>query len=369
MSNEQWYRLTEPGEVDSPALLVYRDRVIQNIETLLHMIDDISRLRPHVKTHKSADVAKLMMEAGIHKFKCATIAELDMLLESGATDVLLAYQPVGPKQNRLFNIRQKYPDAIITCLIDSIHVVHELSKKALLENTELGVYIDLNVGMNRTGVKPDGFVPLFEETNELEGIVIKGIHAYDGHLGFRDFAERKAKCDASFQIVEDLISGLGIAGESLSVVAGGSPTFPIHAKRKNIECSPGTFIYWDWGYSELCAEQNFVPAALVLSRVISLPDETKICLDLGHKSIASENALDQRVRFISAPDLTFIGQSEEHLIAEVGSGHSWKVGDILYGIPKHICPTVALYDQVQVVEEGAIATQWPVTARGRKMTV
>src|SRR6201992_2585989 len=130
-----------------------------------------------------------------------------------------------------------------------------------------------------------------------------------------------------------------------TIVAGGSPTFPIHAKRKHIECSPGTFIYWDEGYLGELSEQTCSTAALVVSRVISLPDETKICLDLGHKSIASEKELSKRVHFLNAPELVFVGHSEEHLVAEAGAGHDYKVGDVLYGVPYHICPTVALYER------------------------
>jgi D-serine deaminase-like pyridoxal phosphate-dependent protein len=152
------------------------------------------------------------------------------------------------------------------------------------------------------------------------------------------------------------------------VVAGGSPTFPVHAKRKDVECSPGTFIYWDGGYS-VYAEQHFVPAALVLCRVISLPGTNKLCIDLGHKSIASENALHNRVHFLNAPELKSIGHSEEHLVAEAIESHSYKVGDVLYGLPYHICPTVALYGTALAVENKEVTGEWKIVARERKITV
>jgi D-serine deaminase-like pyridoxal phosphate-dependent protein len=106
--DKEWYEVDNVAEVDSPALLIYLERVISNIETLKGSIDDVGRLRPHVKTHKSLEVSKLMLKAGIRKFKCATIAEAEMLAMAGAPDVLLAYQPVGPKASRLLTIIQQF---------------------------------------------------------------------------------------------------------------------------------------------------------------------------------------------------------------------------------------------------------------------
>src|SRR3954470_5215176 len=100
MTLHNWFHISSPNEIDSPALLVYPQRVKANIQTAIKMIGDVNRLRPHVKTHKCAEVAKLMMNAGINKFKCATIAEAEMLGMQQAADVLLAYQPVGPKLDR-----------------------------------------------------------------------------------------------------------------------------------------------------------------------------------------------------------------------------------------------------------------------------
>jgi D-serine deaminase-like pyridoxal phosphate-dependent protein len=153
------------------------------------------------------------------------------------------------------------------------------------------------------------------------------------------------------------------------IIAGGSPTFPIHAARKDIECSPGTFIFWDKGYQATCPEQPFVTAALVISRIISLPRKNTLCLDLGHKSIASENELGKRVYFLNAPELQFIGHSEEHLVAKAPEGHSYKPGDVLYGLPYHICPTCALYERAIVIENNEVEDEWKIIARDRKITI
>ena len=114
----EWYHISDVNKVDSPALVVYPDRVKKNIEILVSMIDDVRRLRPHVKTHKTKEAALLQMAAGIKKFKCATIAEAEMLGSIKAPDVLLAYQPIGPKADRLIALIKKYPETKYSCLID-----------------------------------------------------------------------------------------------------------------------------------------------------------------------------------------------------------------------------------------------------------
>jgi D-serine deaminase-like pyridoxal phosphate-dependent protein len=110
-------------------------------------------------------------------------------------------------------------------------------------------------------------------------------------------------------------------------------------------------------------------AALVLSRVISLPSDTKLCLDLGHKSVAAENEITKRVYFLNAPELKAVGQSEEHLVVEAGAGHHYRVGDLLYGLPIHICPTVALYERAITVNDHMANGEWKIIARDRKISI
>ncbi|WP_420149874.1 D-TA family PLP-dependent enzyme [Spirosoma sp.] len=370
MTEKSWYQLNDLSQLDTPALVIYTDRVRQNITSLVDAIDDVSRLRPHVKTHKTREATQLMLEVGIRKFKCATIAEADMLAQCGAPDVLLAYQPNGVKMHRLLALIKAYPDTQFSCLVDNIDTAHELSRQAVEAGVVVPVYIDLNVGMNRTGITPDeNVVTLYGELDKLEGLHVMGLHAYDGHMRHPDIAVRIQECDAAFQPVEQLRDRLVSLGfERPIIVAGGSPSFPIHARRADVECSPGTFVYWDRTYRDMLAEQPFQPAVLVVARVISLPGPTKICLDLGHKSVAAECPLEQRVTFLNAPELRAVGQSEEHLVVEAGEGHSYRVGDVLYGLPNHICPTCALYERGVTVENGNVTGEWRTVSRDRILT-
>lgn len=365
------YKIQNIDELDTPVLVVYPDRVQYNIEAAIKMVGDVRRLRPHIKTHKSAVVAKMMMDAGITQFKCATIAEAEMLGMAGAIDVLLAYQPVGPKLQRFINIIKKFPNTHYACLIDNIAAAQAQSDAFEAQNLNMPVFIDLNIGQNRTGIAPDETaVALYNTCENMKGIHIVGLHGYDGHLRSPDLAIRKAECDASFDKLKALEAEILRGGnvKELVIVSGGSPSFSIHANRKTVQCSPGTFIYWDKGYSDLCSEQPFKPAALLVTRVISLPDTTKLCLDLGHKSVAAENDISKRVYFLNASELIPLSQSEEHLVVEAGVGHTYKVGDVLYGLPFHICPTVALFERVVTIENVKTSGEWLTIARDRRIT-
>lgn len=364
-----WYTINDVENIDSPALVVYKDQVQHNIRKVLTMVKDPEQLRPHVKTNKMAEVCKMMRDSGIRKFKAASIAEAEMLGMAGAEDVLLAYQPVRPKFIRLLKLISAYPATKYSCLVDNIgsaRMFSELVSTRARIGSRLSVFIDLNVGMNRTGIKPALAFDLFKDIQNLPGIEFKGFHAYDGHIRDYDLFERTAHCDRDFKEAEELRTKMQETGYGLPLlVAGGTPTFAIHSAKQKTECCPGTFIFWDKGYHDALPEQDFQYAALVLTRVISLPDENKICIDLGHKSIASENDLQKRVYFPDHPDLKPFGQSEEHLVIEVEKGHSFKVGDVLYALPIHICPTVALYDRAVIVKDGEVIDTWKVIARDR----
>ena len=364
--SEAWYEIENIDSLDSPLLVVFPERVKHNIQLAIGMIGDVTRLRPHIKTNKSPDVTKLMLRAGITKFKCATIAEAEMLAQSNAPDVLLAYQPLGPKLQRFVALIKKYPATKFSCLTDNIAAAEEQSSVFQTNALNVPVFIDLNVGMNRTGISPDEkATALAAHIGNLHGLTLIGLHAYDGHIRDIDYETKKQKCDEAFVAVEKLNEQLKLP----VIIMGGSPAFSVHCKRKNIECSPGTFVYWDKGYSDLCPEQKFMTAAVLVTRVISLPAEHKVCTDLGHKSVAAENDIAKRVFFLNAEGLKPVGQSEEHLVLEANADQDFRVGDILYGLPYHVCPTVALYERVITIENGKATGEWRTISRDRKISI
>ncbi len=369
-TGENWYALKSTDEVISPSLLVYPARIEENIRLMIRMIGDPKRLRPHIKTHKTAEIIRMQMEHGIEKFKCATIAEAELLGECGAPDVLLAMQPVGANINRFCELIRNYPSTNYSALVDSSAIIEQLSEAAGKHDLKIALFLDLNTGMNRTGIIPG------EKALKLYSLIVKdpnlearGLHAYDGHIRNENIEVRKQICDEAFKKVTELKKGIESQQMKVpSIVAGGSPTFPIHATRKEVEASPGTTLLWDERYNSLFGDMEFMPAAVLFCRIVSKPKNDLICLDIGHKAIAPEMDFP-RVRIVGMEESRQIGQSEEHLVIRCPDTSAYEIGDVFYAIPVHVCPTVAKYPRLLTVESGEITGSWEVAARDHKLSI
>ena len=368
---ERWYAVTNIDKVPSPALLVYPIRIEENIRRMLSMAGETARLRPHVKTHKMAEVVRLQQAAGIEKFKWATIAEAEMLARCPVADVLLAYQMVGPNAHRFASLVAQYPDTRFSTIVDDARTVRQLDQ-ALAEGGQTAeVLLDVDVGMQRTGVAPGPHaVTLYLLIDSLPSLTAGGLHAYDGHLRDRDLPARIEKADAAFATIDELRNDLIEAGlEVPRVVVGGTPTFPTHARREGVECSPGTCLLWDAGYAAKLPDLDFLHAAVVATRVVSKTGDDRLCLDLGHKAIAADSP-NPRVILFDLPDARTIVHNEEHLTIETGRAAQYRVGDVLYGVPVHICPTCALHREAYVVNsDGRVDDRWPIAARDRILSI
>jgi D-serine deaminase-like pyridoxal phosphate-dependent protein len=364
-----WYELSNVADVPSPALLVYPDRAAENIRRMVALVGDVGRLRPHVKTHKLPQVVGLQLDAGIRAFKAATIAECEVVAAAGGPDVLLAYQPVGPNVERLLALVRKFGATRFSAVVDDASAAAAIARTFAGAGERIVLLVDLDCGMHRTGVPPGPDAEaLYGRLATLQGVEPGGLHAYDGHLRQGDLAERTIACDEAMAPVRDLRDRLVRSGLPVPrMVAGGTPTFPIHASRPDVECSPGTCVFWDAGYARALPDLDFLYAAVLMTRVVSRPGGSRLCLDLGHKAVASENP-HPRVVFPDVPDAVAVGHSEEHLVIETSKAGDLAVGDVLYGIPWHICPTVALHDRAIVVRDGRAVEAWPITARARRLT-
>ncbi len=365
-----WYAVSNIDEVPSPALLVYPDRVEENIRRMIRLAGSAERLRPHMKTNKLPEVIRMHLDQGITKFKCATIAEAEMIAACLAPDVLLAYQPVGPNVKRFAQLVQTFPATKFSALADDAGTIRELSDAAVQAGISIDLFLDLDCGMHRTGVAPgERAIELYRLIASLPGLNPAGLHAYDGHLHDTDVAARTRTCEEAFAPVHAMREQLAGAGLDVpTLVAGGTPTFPIHARRLDVECSPGTTVFWDWGYSTKLPDLDFLPAVLVLTRVISKPEAYLLCLDLGHKAIASE-VPPPRVQLLGLGDTRAVGHSEEHLVVETSRADQFPVGSYFYGMPWHICPTVALHDEAVVITNGRAEERWQVVGRARTITI
>ncbi len=365
----KWYQLDNISEVNSPSLLVYPDRIEYNIKKMIEIAGGSHRLRPHVKSHKTPEIVKLQMKHGINKFKCATISETEMVASCGAKDILLAMQPVGPNINRFLKLKKAFPEALISCIADSESVIEKISSEASVAKTEVQIWLDINVGMNRTGTQPGAeAIRLYKKISTLPMLKAAGLHVYDGHMHEPDFSARVRICNEAYAPVEKMIAELEKTEKGkIGIVAGGTPSFPVHALRKDVELSPGTLLLWDWGYGSKFKDLEFQHAAVLLTRVVSKPGKDLLCLDLGHKAVASE-MLHPRAIFPDINDYSFVTHSEEHLVIKTPDADSFNVGDTLYCIPWHICPTVDRHDKVSVVVNNKVTGRWNVEARRREIS-
>lgn len=364
-----WYTLANESEIPSPAILLFPDRIRENIRRMIAIAGDVGRLRPHVKTHKLPPVIRMQVDAGITKFKCATLSEAAMVAENGGRDILVAYPLYGPAPGQLSDLIAQHPGVRFSVLADHDRQVTLLEDHFRRAGQRPGVFLDIDAGMERTGIKPGpAALDLYVRLAGSPVLQARGLHIYDGHLHQPDRQEREARCAAYFMEINNLLSELekrNIRPEEL--VCGGTPTFPIHAGHPERTLSPGTILLWDWGYSSKFRDLDFLHAAILFTRVVSKPGANKLCLDLGHKAVASEMT-PPRVYFPDLPEYEHTGHSEEHLVITVEDGGRFAVGDCLYGIPMHICPTMALHDFVWAVSENKAMEKWYVTARTREVS-
>ena len=361
---EDWFKLENTDEIITPSLVVFPKRILHNIKLMIEIAGGTESLRPHIKTHKMSEIIKMQIDNGINKFKCATITEAELLAKSGAKDILLAIQPTGKNISRFISLIKIYPESIFSTIVDNEYSLNEINNRAIEEKISVSIWLDINNGMNRTGVEPNNEAcGIFQKIASASNLNAKGLHVYDGHIRESDYSKRKQVCDNAFSHVLDLKKNIEKKGILIDkIVAGGTPTFPIHAKRENVEVSPGTSLLWDDRYGTAFEDLKFIHSAVLIGSIISKPSKDLICINLGHKSVASEMDFP-RLSFLNLKNTKQIGHSEEHLVVKCNESDKYPVGMICYSIPSHICPTVPKFSKVLTVDEGEVIGEWKVSAR------
>ncbi len=292
--NAELYRLKDASRIYSPGLVVFLETLRRNLEEIIRIAGGPSRLRPHCKTHKTRQIIELQLAAGITHHKCATIAEAEMLAEAGAEDILIAYQLVGPNLNRLVQLVDKYPRQKFICLVDSPQAVEQLSEvlQRAANSSLVEAMIDLDPGMNRTGIVPGPeAIELYEMVLAAENLGVGGLHWYDGHHRQSDLSERKIAVETDWQRLVQFRDQLLLSGLPVPrIVAGGTGSFPILAEsgEPGLELSPGTTTFHDSLMTDLFPEMTLEPCLGVLTRVISNRRAGFLTLDVGHKACAAD---------------------------------------------------------------------------------
>ena len=362
------YRFEQEDSIPSPALIYYKDIIEENTRTAIRVASSASRLWPHVKSHKSEGVIRLQTALGITRYKCATLTEAEAAARTDAEHILLAYPLTGPNIQGFLRLCLAYPKKSFHALTDNLSQLALLSGQSADSGLVSSVFLDVNTGMNRTGISFDEILPFAEQTKSLPGIRICGLHIYDGDRHEKDYAEREEKVRFTVEKTLSVKKAFQKAGlPEPMLIMGGSPTFPCYARlMEDVFYSPGTVFIYDQGYQEQFPDLPYTPGAAVLTRVISHPAPGFFTLDAGYKAISAEQGI--RGRLLNVPYATEAFQSEEHWTFRMEPGHESErpeVGSVQYVIPWHICPTTALYDRIHVVEDGQLADTWPVSARHR----
>ena len=366
------FNVSGSEDVLTPALLVYPQIVAANIDCTVALLGgDPSRWRVHIKTAKLGYTLRLMVDRGIRNFKCATTLELLVACERGADDVLVAYPTVGANARRVREIAQKFPQIRISALAENEEQIRQW------RGSRIGIFLDINPGMNRTGVEQSHASEIVALAGAIAaaGVEFRGLHYYDGHYGGIAEPERSKGAHDGYDRLMNVIAEIERSGTMVpEVITAGTPTFPCslsYAGFRNAgfihRISPGTVVYGDATSLALFPkEYGYQPAVLVLSRVISRPSAGIATCDAGHKSVSADAGVPTCV-VVGRPELTPRAPSEEHLPMAVAEGASGpNVGDLLYLMPRHVCPTVNNFDCALLVGDGAIEAVEKVSARGRE---
>lgn len=358
------YLVRDADRILTPALLVFPDIVERNIQATLRMMDgDANRWRPHIKTAKITSVVERMIANGIRQFKCATTLELLTACEAGADDVLLAFAVTGANARRVLEIAQQFPNVRISVLIESAE------QAAAWAGTPIGVFIDVNPGMNRTGIGQDRVRDICKLAESL-GPAFRGVHYYDGHVSAADPALAHAGYNQLLEIVK-VLTETGRAPEE--VITSGTPASPAALSHPGLRAgpfrhriSPGTVVFNDMSSLKQLPGRGYEAAVVVLATVVSHPGPNLFTCDAGHKAVSADAGVPT-CAVVDHPDFAPQKPSEEHLPIAVPSGASLpRIGSQIYLIPRHVCPTVNNFDEALMVGDGKVQRQERISARGHE---
>ena len=369
---DERYRVSGVDEIITPALLVYPEMIASNVERTLALLGgDADRWRVHIKTSKLGYTLRMLVDRGICNFKCATTLELLVACQCGVRDVLLAHPVMAANARRVQQIAEQFPRVRISVLAENAEQVRQWPGR------RVGVFIDINPGMNRTGIAQNQVEEIAQLASAIAagGLEFRGLHYYDGQYGAMAEPQRTAAAHDGYNRLLTIVAAIERRGTRVpEVVTAGTPTFPCSLSFAGFRdaafihrISPGTIVYGDASsLLQLPAAYGYRPAVLVLSRVVSQPRAGIATCDAGHKTVSADAGVPTCVA-VGHPELTPLSPSEEHLPMAVREGAAAPhAGDALYLLPKHICPTVNNFDDALIVQQGAIASVEKVSARGRE---
>jgi len=347
--------------VATPVLIVDKDVMFRNIGTMMHRFKGSAvSVRPHMKTAKTPEIARLCLYAGAEGICVAKTAEAWVMAESGITDILIT-SPVGHPTTAQWCAELMAKVSDVKIVVDSEAGALMLSEALQTLSAKADVLIDVNVGQNRTGVQPKRAVALAEFVASLGNLHIVGCQGYEGHLQFLPAEERTVKSTAAMEILLGAAESMRKNHDINIVTAGGTGTCRMCASVTGItEVQPGSFVFMDAKYREALVDDAFGNALQVMSTVVSKPLLDKATIDVGWKSISTEYGMPEPV----LEECTYAPAGDEHGILSGAGAAGLAIGDRVMLIPSHIDTTVVLHEFYVVTQAKVVHEVWPIATRG-----
>ncbi len=358
---------------DTPEIVLDLDAVRSNIARIAALARDAGvSVRPHTKTHKLPEIARLQLDAGAVGVQVAKLGEAEVMADAGIEDILVGYPIVGERKlKRLADLAERVR---ITVTVDSAEVAEGIARVARERGLTFRTLLELDTGMHRLGVLPGAAAAeLAERVAALDGLELTGVFTHEGHVytQARDDAERERmtleSCAAAVETAE-VIRSRGLPAATVSVGSAGTFRFAISCPGVT-EVRPGTYVFNDRSQIAQGAAGPADLAAFVVTTVVSRPAPDRIVVDAGTKVLTSDRMLvpDPPASFgwvWGHDDWDVVRLSEEHGVVSVPPDADARIGDRLAIVPNHVCPTINLASFVTVAEGGRAAGRWPVAARG-----
>ena len=346
-------------DLDTPALMIDLDRVEHNISEMAQTTKVAGvRLRPHTKTHKMPEIAKLQVDAGASGITCAKVGEAEVMVAAGFDDILIAYPIYGAaKLARLQKLREK---ARIIVSLDSVEVAQGLGRLGVTSGHPLEIYVEVDTGHHRIGRAPGmPTVNLVTQLAEIDGITIIGLLTHAGHAyGADTLAERDVVVDRE---IDDLTF------DEISV--GSTPSARSESLRHGVtEVRPGTYVFNDTTMIRLGVATEATCAAHILATVVSRPTPERFVIDAGTKCFTSDGVgRPGWIQVADREDLTMQFTTEEHGVGtiDLDRGGTLAIGDKLELIPNHICLVINLFDSAYATRNGKVVEELAVAGRGK----
>lgn len=346
--------------LDTPQLLIDLDVLDANLFRMQTACRERRvHLRVHFKSLKCGGLARYLSAKSVDGFLCAKLNEAEVLISAGITDILIANQIVGPiKVQRAAELARR---AKLAVCIDDADNIRELNSAARAAGSTIGIFVEVNVGMNRCGVEPgEPALQLARLISEQSSLRFDGLQGYDGHLQMlNDMADKRKKCEAGLSALvatRDLIERAGIR---VGVVTGGGTGTSefVSAFPGVTELQPGSFLLMDAIYHRLRPE--FACSLSILTTVVSRRPSQYV-LDAGSKAISA----DFGTPAIKGHPTEHVKKlAEEHAIVECADAPS--IGEHREVFPAHCCATMNLHRNCVATRNGLVEYHWPIEASGR----